>query len=351
MTTKFIVFSDFHSHNFAYGSEQVEGTVCRRPGYYNSRFLQGLQILEEIKEASRGSDAILFGGDLFHQRGSVSTDVLMGTYNCVQGMNTYAPIHLIPGNHDYANRDGCLHSLIDLHDETNGVFVHDSSWSIQDFGNVRIWFVPYMEHKSNFLSTFRDMEANREFLDRGRNRFNLLVLHAGIQGGIIGSDFVLSSANDLSLDELPSWMNLTLIGHFHKHQKLKENVYFIGSSHQHNWGDANDKRGYLTVSIENDGTYSVTQTETTKASRFIVTDKPVECRKIDFVKSKKESLSSKDFGNPKVFENIQVVEEEDTEEFKPPSWAVEDVLASWVLAKGVPDDYLEVGKQLIKEVL
>lgn len=359
MTTEIIAFSDHHAHNFQYGAERVEGSIDYKPGFYNSRFLYSIKVLEEISLYARGKDAILFGGDLFHQRGAVSTDVLFGTYQAIKRMSWYhgGAMCMIPGNHDYSDRAGSIHSLLGLKSEEEyAPTIQDSSWSLYEVKDekepwnikVNIWTIPYQESKENFKLAIKDLRKLMLSTNKSA-KFNILLAHQGIQGSIVGSDFVLSSQHDISVDDIPDWFNLCLFGHYHKHQKIKDNAYYIGASHQHNWGDANDPRGFLHITINDDFTYDLKQIETQSAPKFVITDKPIKCRSIDFVKSTNEKLTAKDLGNPKVFENIEVSMDEDTKEFVPPSHSVDDILQTWVTLQGATQEHLEMGKFIIKE--
>ncbi len=351
VSVEIIAFSDHHAHNFQYGAERVEGTICYKHGYYNSRLLQSIDVLNEI-QAYALNKPILFGGDLFHQRGSVSTDVLMGTYQAINRMAWYngGKLVMIPGNHDYADRNGSMHSLLGLRNvdnEDSAPIIHDSPSFHRITADVAVWTIPYQEDKKNFIQSINIILKEKEHY---KGKFNILLAHQGIQGSLVGSDFVLSSQHDISVDDIPDWFDLCLFGHYHKHQKIKDNAYYIGASHQHNWGDANDPRGFLHITINDDFTYELKQIETQSASRFIITDKPIKARPIDFVKSTNEKLTAQDLGNPKVFENVQAdVTEESPQEFVPPSHSVDDILQTWVTMHGASQEHLETGKHIIKE--
>lgn len=359
MPTEIVAFSDHHAHNFQYGSEKKLGTVCGREGYYNSRFLASLDIIKEIGDYAEAHDAhVLFGGDLFHQRSGVATDVLMGTSWAIDGLASRAlSTHLIPGNHDYADREGLIHSLLGINQRSNTdpfddplyrpALICDGKYYTYDIpeSKVLVHTIPFRENKEDFIKQVNSISSTLD-----KKYFNILLAHQGIQGSTIGSDFVLTSSHDISINDIPDNFNLCLFGHYHKHQEVKENVYYIGASHQHNWGDANDPRGFLHITVNDDFTYELKHIETQAAPKFYVTNKAIDARPIDFVKSTNEALVAKDFGNPRVFENIEVASEEEETKFETPTWALDDILSSWVLAKKAPDGYLSVGKKLLEAV-
>jgi len=91
------------------------------------------------------------------------------------------------------------------------------------------------------------------------------------------------SENDLSVEDIP-WQKFTacFFGHYHQHQQLFANGWYVGASHQHNWGDANTVRGFLHVKVYVDHVEFV-QIET-DAPKFIVSKGPIEARPKDFVR-------------------------------------------------------------------
>ena len=73
---------------------------------------------------------------------------------------------------------------------------------------------------------------------------NILLGHFGIQGAEVGSNYVMTSSDLISLRDIPVGdFDQVFLGHFHKPQKLAENVRFVGATHQHNWGDTGQERG------------------------------------------------------------------------------------------------------------
>jgi DNA repair exonuclease SbcCD nuclease subunit len=97
---------------------------------------------------------------------------------------------------------------------------------------------------------------------------HVLLAHLGIQGARVGSDYVLVSDTDIGVGDIPrDKFNACFFGHFHEHQLLFENGWFVGATLQHNWGDACGSRGFLDVTVT-DAQVSVTQIPTC-APKFI----------------------------------------------------------------------------------
>lgn len=249
-----LVFSDHHAHPFPFGAKEVlHGGVL-----HNSRLLEACSVLDQMRKYAdeHKIKTVIFGGDLFHTRESVSTDAVNLTSECIARLVSNRAAYLMVGNHDYFDREGKVHSLegfklwggrwadklsivdwsathCDLHERHQG-FRGDS---------YDLCFVPYTENRQLAIDT---IQKHAKTGDGPR----LLFAHLGMQGAKVGSDYVLVSDGDIGLDDIPyKAFAGCLFGHFHQHQQLFMNGWYIGASHQHNWGDVNTKRGFLHVRV------------------------------------------------------------------------------------------------------
>lgn len=243
-----LLFSDLHAHNFKYGSKRVTTDT----GIFNSRLLDTLSVLDEIKDyaLAHGITTILFGGDLFHRRQTYNTEVFNLIFQKFQEFSDEGLMLLmIPGNHDYADRQGLVHALQPF-DSIANVRVMDNTEEITRVaGRILIHPVPYTP----------DLERAKELLAAaGRcadqdDGPNILLAHLGMQGARVGSDYILVSDGDIRVKDVPhESFHACFFGHYHEHQQLFSNGWFIGATHEHNWGDVGGKRGFLHAKVYRD---------------------------------------------------------------------------------------------------
>ena len=286
VATEFIFFSDFHAHNFPYAAKRVP--IFPFGGLYNSRLRDAADVLDYIHAYALDNDIkhIVFGGDMFHTRTSLKTDVRHIIFSKLRDMvyshQDAINLHLIVGNHDMGDRKGNVHSLHGLGCMRNTrVLDGFGGWSV---GNVQILAIPYtdsIDHAKDLL------ERAGEHADRWDGP-SILVAHLGMQGARVGSDYVLISDSDVTVKDVPhEKFAACYFGHFHQHQQLFKNGWFIGATHEHNWGDSGGKRGFLHVTVEDNGEVSHKRIETA-APKFLVVregadDNPTP-RPQDFVK-------------------------------------------------------------------
>lgn len=255
MSARFLVFSDFHAHNFVEGSTRVphyEGI----PGLFNSRLIDACKALNEIREYAVKNDVpyVLFGGDLFHSRTKVDVDVLnLIREEFVKMSNSGIRVICIPGNHDYADKEGLVHSLNYLEDIRNLQVLSSRECTL--LNGVAVEAISYNESKSKLLEDIASLPT-------GEDKTRIFLGHFGIQGATVGSDYVMVNKQDLSINDINTEdYVICLFGHYHEHQKLNKNSWYIGATFQHNWGDANTKRGFLDISIKDNEIEFINQIE------------------------------------------------------------------------------------------
>lgn len=284
--TDFLVFSDFHAHNFQAFSKQVPWPTG---GSINSRLKDCVDVIEEMRAYAKQHNIkhVLFGGDLFHSRSAVKTEVFNVIYEAVNAWaDDLAYMFMIPGNHDMADREGHVHSLKAFRREN--LILMDQNWHALYRPEIKVQIigVPYTPDREEAA---RRLERVGKAADDCKAKYgapSILLAHLGMQGAKVGSDYVLVSDNDVTVSDIPhDKFALCLFGHYHQHQQLFSNGWFIGATHHHNWGDAGTRRGFLHLTVNPDGTHSFKQIET-KAPRFVNLDdqNTGAWRKQDFIR-------------------------------------------------------------------
>lgn len=244
-----LVFSDHHAHPFPYGAKEVlhNGVLT------NSRLLESCAVLEQMRKYSelRGIETVVFCGDLFHTREAVSTDAYNLTLEQLSNFLFCRNAYFLVGNHDCFDRAGKVHALEGFKYWTAGPTIMD--WNAKSLiqehmsphGDVyTLCFVPYTENRQFAVDTIQRLAKTKTHGPK------LLFAHLGMQGAKVGSDYVLVNDGDISVDDVPyDQFTGCLFGHYHQHQQLFKNGWYVGASHSHTWGDVNAKRGFLHVRV------------------------------------------------------------------------------------------------------
>lgn len=204
-------------------------------------------LIHSIGEAvnEHGCDTMMFLGDLTHSRASLTHPVVSE----VRRFGEYARMmfkHIVAirGNHDVYLKSPQIDSI--------SLFQGGSNVSV--FGSPRgdrnsvFGFIPWMAEKDDFR---RELDHFRE------KKVEYVFGHFGVLGSKVGDGWVVQKA-EVGLEDLEGFKGVFL-GHYHNHQRLKGNVWYVGSPVPHTWSEEAQEK-----------VYGVLDTETGKVSWHII---------------------------------------------------------------------------------
>ncbi|MCF6205311.1 MAG: metallophosphoesterase [Sulfurovum sp.] len=233
---KILIFSDLHAHTFGpYSTALPNGT--------NSRLQDAVNVIDDVRMAANSLkvDLVLFAGDLFHERRYVVTQAMNLVYTALEELSQEVSLAMIVGNHDQSDRLGRHHALKTM--STFATVLDEAGWyCLGGHGGetISLLAVPYIEDASDLRSAVKlpcpfSPEDTRLFLG-----------HLGVSGAKIGSDFVYTNGAEPTIQDIPtSDFSAGFLGHFHLHQQLASNFWYVGAPMQHNWGDKGQERGIV----------------------------------------------------------------------------------------------------------
>lgn len=259
-----LLFSDHHAHAFKPYSNVL-------PSGINSRLWDSIQVLNQIAKLVKRHkvDVVLFGGDLFHVRGTMNVQTFNLVFDAIAHIKISAQVGLLVGNHDQTNRTGNIHSVYSL-----GSMVHvmdKPAWNSFQVGSVtlHVFALPYHSDKDELLHS---MEQAIQSHPRGLNPA-ILLGHVGITGAKVGGNFVLIDNHNLEVADLRfSEFDQVFLGHYHEPQQLAVNVRYLGATHHHNWGDVGSERGCCIWDTQENQQYSEPTLIPLKYPRFVTID-------------------------------------------------------------------------------
>jgi len=244
--SRFLVVSDIHAHPFPYGSTFVPYSPFK--GLHNSRLVSTMRALEGVADyaVANGVSTVLFAGDMFHTRQSVRTVARNMVAHVIRNKFVSQGIKMvmIPGNHDYADRVGHIHSLQSLAYLGPDIHVVDTVSTVE-LPDMRVICVPYTDSVKKARS---DLQFAAGLAKQDMVKTTVLLCHLGVQGATVGSDYVMMCPSDVDAVEIPFVdFDFCFFGHYHQHQMLAKNAWFTGALTQQNWSDVNGKRGFIDV--------------------------------------------------------------------------------------------------------
>jgi len=240
---RIVLFSDLHCHPF-----QPYATILANG--MNSRLADAISCIDQIvaycADPNNHVDLVLFGGDLFHVRKNISVAAFNEVYAALsQFAANDIPLVLIHGNHDQASKDGSVNSIKTFHSmahviERPGWLELRGRWG-DPYSILGVPYTENIEHLKDIVNI-----PNPEPLAP-----SILLAHLGVQGAKVGADFVYATPYDAKVEDLNCGaFDRVYLGHYHMHQQLASNAWYIGAPLQHNWGDKHQWRGFLVYNTD-----------------------------------------------------------------------------------------------------
>jgi DNA repair exonuclease SbcCD nuclease subunit len=151
------------------------------------------------------------------------------------------PIVLIAGNHS-TPRLRETGSVFRLFEHIDGVYPFYTPGAHQlEFGDLMVTAFPHQE-KDTLVQALQGWK-------RGKHRFEVGMLHAGIQGL---ARYSMGEANELNLPS--SLLNLDAdyiaLGHFHDMEEITANACYCGSLERMSFAEAGQQKGYIIMDLE-----------------------------------------------------------------------------------------------------
>ncbi len=259
---KIAAFSDIHFHPFpAFAKIGPDGINSRLTHTFN-RARDIVRIAQE-----QGCKLILFGGDLFHTK-KIDNETIDLAERAFADCSI--PIIGVPGNHDMATfGPGARHAAralskkIQWLDSPDGVG-RTVLYKTPDGDRISIHGIPYIHDRAT-------LNVELSFVPE---HIDILLMHCGFAGGIMGSDYIADLGDCIDYMAVKGKAKLVVSGHFHQPQLIKFNangdwennrptghdqystyedghaILVPGSPEQHTWGDKDSARGFWIVDTD-----------------------------------------------------------------------------------------------------
>ncbi|HPR98699.1 MAG TPA: exonuclease SbcCD subunit D [Methanomassiliicoccales archaeon] len=211
----------------------------------NQREVDVYQAFERLVDSliSKRPDVVLHSGDLFDSVRPSNRALSVVLEQLLRLSDASIPVVLIAGNHS-TPRLKETGSVFRLFEHIKGVTpFYTPGMHRLDLGDLTVTAFPHQDKESmvNALQSWK----------RGHSRYEVGMLHAGIQGL---TRYSMGEANELNLPS--SLLNLEAdyiaLGHFHDREQITENAWYSGSLERLSFAEAGQEKGYNLVDLERD---------------------------------------------------------------------------------------------------
>ena len=184
----------------------------------------------------KGVDTVFIIGDIFQFRRSQSLPVLLGFVDIIGKFSEAGiTVHAIAGNHDKLDQSS-IRSYLTLYQQRNN-FILSEDYNTVEVGDTMIHLIPFfpIDIYEKCLS-----EISNIISDYGYKK-NILMTHVDI----LNADMNNGKKSDTGIDmELLKVFDHVFVGHYHNRSRIGNNVHYIGSMKQSNYGE-DDQKGCM----------------------------------------------------------------------------------------------------------
>lgn len=245
---RIVHLSDSHLGYVAYRALCPNLGINQREADIYSAFKQAIDKILELKP-----DLVLHSGDLFDSVRPSNRAIHFAIEQVLRLSSANVPIVLIAGNHEMPKMHdtGSIFKLFTFFPNIYAVFsgkyekitLSPGKKGLSEKQGVTIHAVPQCQTEEEFQKNLKLIQINPE-------EFNILMLHAGIQGV---PEFSMGEFNERLVPQtvlLPEFDYIAL-GHYHKFSQILENACYVGSTERLTFGEIGQDKGILEISFQN----------------------------------------------------------------------------------------------------
>lgn len=204
----------------------------------SNRFEKQLSIVEKVFNyaIAKKIDCVIISGDITHLPNPISR-VRVKFSGLLQKYKDCLSIICCGGNHDKSNNWFSFQDYSTYIENNAFIFAYKPMLINNKWENINLYLSPWGE------------QLKEEKLDK--NKINILVTHQDIKGADYGNGYISEKGITVkTLKELK--YDYIALGHYHRKQKLADNIYFSGSPYPRDFKETNQKKYVLDVSITKD---------------------------------------------------------------------------------------------------
>jgi len=261
---KILHVSDTHLGFSAYRKATPDGINQREMDIYKA-FEEFIDYAIEKKP-----DLIIHAGDLFDSVRPNNRAITFAVNQLFRLTKNKIPIVIISGNHEHPKLKETGH-IFSIFDNMQGVYpVYNSKYETLVFEindkKITIHAIPQCSSKKEYDEELKKLKPDK------KSDYNIFVSHGSVTGV---QDFTMNEFNELIIPAKVLSRNFDYIalGHFHRYTQLANNAFYAGSTESLTFTDANDKKGFIELSLSDKITPKFIQLKT----RPMVDVKPIKC--------------------------------------------------------------------------
>ena len=211
------------------------------------RLIDTINILKWIFETAheRDIETVIIAGDLFQDRSKIDIAAYQWTFETFLKYGKGLQIYLLLGNHDLLHRLKCDISSVRPLSVLSEVTVIGEPCTLSISG-YPVSFLPFTIDPAEDLKHIKN-----------DSKFKLLIGHLAVSGAKIAgghhiSDVMVEHDGDMTIvdaEVFKDW-DQVFLGHYHQSQRVADNIEYIGSPIELNFGEAFEQKHIIEYDLE-----------------------------------------------------------------------------------------------------
>ena len=235
---KVVHISDTHLGFSAYTKvDPLTGVNQRESDFYDS-FVRCVDRAIELRP-----DLLIHAGDLFDTVRPQNRAIDLALKQLVRLSEADIEVVLISGNHstpklaETGNIFRIFEHLRNVHP------IHEPGAASVVCGDATVHAIPHSANPS-MAETLAQVRRSRD------TKHNILVLHAGVDGA---NTYKMDEFNEqiVTPGQIPADMDYVALGHYHRHSKVGEMMYYSGATERSGFGEIGQRKGFIEVDLGN----------------------------------------------------------------------------------------------------
>lgn len=234
---KIVHVSDSHLGFSAYSKSDPDTGINQREVDFYSAFAQAID-----RAIALDPDVVIHSGDLFDKAQPHNRAIAFALRQMIRLSESGIHTVVISGNHS-TPRLRETGSIFGIFEHLSGVHpVYKPGIAQVVVGDLTVHAMPHST-EPQMSAILKEVKASPD------TRFNVFALHAGIEGA---NAYRMDDLNEQSIDmkDIPGDLDYVALGHFHRFSKVREKMYYAGSTERTGFGEAGQSKGIVEVDLD-----------------------------------------------------------------------------------------------------
>jgi len=237
----FIVTADLQLNKTYTHSKNIPTTLLGFEGLWNLRLIDRVANFKKAvdKAVAAKVDFFVIAGDIFDKFNPPEEIKALFIRMIEPLIAANIKLFLIIGNHDTDGKSYNLageSELIELIQQSKSIVIVDKPWKYEK-GDFKLLMLPWMA-----------VEDVNQYMQKIGNNF-LVFGHLPVNGAVLGAHEFLEehAINPIVFKN----QKMVYLGHYHRHQKIEKNIYYVGSIARQDMGERTEEKGYMYCTLKN----------------------------------------------------------------------------------------------------